>query len=91
MSRSADKAAAAMGNVLSARTEPKTAAKKATPRERSKPVRITVDLSPAEHRALKLYAFDQTRPLADVVRVLVQLLDDPAVAENVSRELRRGN
>lgn len=63
---------------------------------RTRPVRITVDLTPERHRALKRWARDTADdlevtdvPLADVVRVLVRrLVEDDALAEAVRADLR---
>ena len=51
-------------------------------------VRITVDLDPARHRALKLYALDQRVQASRVIRALLDLLaGDAEVARQVARRL----
>jgi len=58
---------------------------------RVKPVRITVDLDPGDHRALKLWALQHAdgAALADVVRVMVAMLDtDPDYASRVADGVR---
>lgn len=57
---------------------------------RTRPVRITIDLDPADHRKLKAWAaqlaaeLDQPRlSLADVIRGVIRALDDPAAEEHI--------
>lgn len=90
MSRSADKAAAAMGNVLSSRTDPKPEGRRpATVPVPSKDARVTIDLTPGQHRALKLFAVHHGATMAAVVRILVDQLEaDDDLASLVVRELR---
>lgn len=53
---------------------------------RVKPVRITVDLDPAAHKALKLFAVEAETDASSVIRALLgQLQDDPVLAETVTR------
>jgi hypothetical protein len=62
---------------------------------RSKPVRITVDLAPEQYRHLTSWA-NQTAaemdlaklPLADVVRAMIRMLDDPEVRAKARGTLR---
>jgi hypothetical protein len=62
---------------------------------RSKPVRITVDLAPEQYRRLTSWA-NQTAaemdlaklPLADVVRAMIRMLDDPEMGAKARRTLR---
>lgn len=62
---------------------------------RARPVRITVDLAPLDHRALRRWCADAAVELevptvaaADVVRVLVDLVaTDPALADRVRAAL----
>ncbi|THJ74767.1 MULTISPECIES: hypothetical protein [Frankia] len=66
------------------------------PPPRTRPVRITVDLAPVDHRALKRWADDAADEvgtagvaLADVVRVLLDRLHaDPALRQAVIEGLR---
>lgn len=90
MSRSADKAAAAMGNVLSSRTDSiPTTRRPATVPLRGKDARVTIDLTPGQHRALKLFAVHHGATMAAVVRILVDQLEaDDDLAVLVARELR---
>ena len=58
--------------------------------ERTKPVRITVDLDPELHRHLKLSSLDAGVRGAAVVRALLELhRDDPDVSAKLTEELRR--
>lgn len=57
--------------------------------ERTKPVRITIDLDPELHRHLKQSALDAGVRGAAVVRALLELhRNDPDVAAKVVEELR---
>lgn len=59
------------------------------PSREARPVRITVDLARPAHRQLKRYTADHEVRAADVVRVLLGLLDtDPDVAAKVAEQLR---
>lgn len=66
---------------------------------RSRPIRITIDLVPEQHRALARWTaqaavdLDRARlPLAEVIRAAVRLLDDDqAVSDAVVQQLRQGN
>lgn len=63
---------------------------------RTRPVRITVDLAPADHRRFKRWLDDTaaeldwaTVPAAEVVRVLLDQLDqDPELSARVRSSLR---
>ena len=63
---------------------------------RTRPVRITVDLPPSEHRRFKRWLNDAageldwaTVPAAEVVRVLLDQLDqDPELSDRVRSSLR---
>lgn len=59
---------------------------------RIRPVRITVDLDPQTHKALKLWSLTTGNgaALADVVRALSeQLLSDTGFAETIATKLER--
>jgi hypothetical protein len=64
---------------------------------RTRPVRVTVELSPLEHKALRQWCAQTSADLdlpvvagAEVFRALLSLMrDDPAVAEQVRTELER--
>ncbi|MEV5205679.1 hypothetical protein [Streptomyces sp. NPDC053720] len=64
---------------------------------RTAPVRVTLDLSPADHRALKRWCNTAAAeldlpqvPLAFVLRILgKQLLDDPDLAARVRADLEQ--
>lgn len=64
---------------------------------RTRPVRVTVELSPMEHKLLRRWCADTSADLdlpvvagAEVFRALLSLmLDDPEVAEQVRAELAR--
>ena len=74
---------------------PRAAPKAAPAKVRTAPVRITVDLSPVDHRNLKRWCDDTALTLgrasiagADVVRVLLDRLhSDPALAQQVIASL----
>lgn len=51
---------------------------------RVKPVRLTVDLDPADHEAVREFAFKHRMSHSDVVRSLISLLSVPDVAKRVS-------
>lgn len=64
---------------------------------RTRPVRVTVELSPMEHKQLRRWCAETSADLdlpvvagAEVFRALLNLMhDDPAVAEQVRAELAR--
>jgi hypothetical protein len=75
-----------MANALHRRGGTKDAAAPARPvvAPRVKPVRITVDLEPATHKAAKLASVEMSAPLAAVIRALLdELADDPELVERV--------
>lgn len=62
---------------------------------RSKPVRITIDLSPAQYQQLKIWTLHAAADVGanvavvDVIRTLASYLDqDPEIAERVLADLR---
>jgi hypothetical protein len=62
---------------------------------RSKPVRITIDLTPELYRRLTRWTQDAAEeidaaklPLADVVRAMVRAAEDPNVRDRILAELR---
>jgi hypothetical protein len=50
-------------------------------------VRLTVDLDPGMHRRLRLFALDQRTDASEIVRTLLQLLEDPVVRDLVQEGL----
>jgi hypothetical protein len=50
---------------------------------RVKPVRVTVDLTPADYEVLRDFAHDARMSHADVLRVLIRLLGDDSVSNQV--------
>ncbi|GGZ30484.1 hypothetical protein [Streptomyces nitrosporeus] len=76
-------------------TEEMPAAPTAPPSVRTKPVRVTLDLAPGDHRDLKRWcnqtavALDLSQvPLAPVLRLLGQeLLANPALADRIRNRL----
>ena len=57
---------------------------------RTKPVRYTLDLAPAQHRFLKRFALDAEADASAVLRVLLTLLEhDSELAARVAAELSR--
>lgn len=50
-------------------------------------VRITFDLDPELHRALRLFALDQRVAASEVIRAAIRLLDDPDVRRAVLEKL----
>lgn len=53
-------------------------------------VRLTVDLEPGLHRALRIWAMDQRADATEVVRTLLELLvEDPELAHLVAERMRR--
>lgn len=53
------------------------------------PVRSTIDLEPDLHRRLKVWTATESVKLSEVFRALVgQLLEDPALADEVRRLIR---
>jgi hypothetical protein len=62
---------------------------------RSKPVRITIDLAPELYRRLTGWSNETAAeldlaklPIADVVRAMVRLLDDPSVESKARATIR---
>lgn len=82
-----------------AETQEPAPARRASAAPRTRPVRITVDLAPVDHRRLKRWCDDvaepvgtATVPLADVVRVLLARLHaDRDLQAQVIDDLRRRN
>lgn len=56
---------------------------------RTKPIRITVDLDPRDHDALRDFAYVHRMTQTDVVRALVRMLDTPSVIRQVSSGARQ--
>lgn len=55
---------------------------------RTRPTRTTVDLDPARHRALRLYAADHGVRNAEVIRALIDALTtDPALKQAIADRL----
>jgi hypothetical protein len=52
--------------------------------ERQKPWRLSLDLEPPDYELIRNFAHDRRMSHADVLRSLVKLLDDPAIAARVS-------
>ena len=50
-------------------------------------VRLTVDLDPELHRSLRMFALHERADASEVVRALLQLLDDPVVRRSVAEAL----
>jgi hypothetical protein len=64
---------------------------------RSKPVRITIDLTPELYRRLNRWTQEAAEeidaaklPLAEVVRAMVRAAEDPSVRDRILSELRAG-
>ncbi|MGH4001613.1 MAG: hypothetical protein ACRDTJ_29595 [Pseudonocardiaceae bacterium] len=56
---------------------------------RVEPIRTTIDLAPDLHQRLKVWAATDSVKLSEVFRALVhQLLEDPALADDVRRLIR---
>lgn len=55
---------------------------------RVKPVRITVDLDPALHKQLKLFAVEADTDASSIIRALIaQITTDPTLAASVTSQL----
>ena len=55
---------------------------------RVKPVRITVDLDPSAHKALKLFAVKAETDASSVIRALLsELHDDPALRATITGQV----
>lgn len=54
------------------------------------PVKLTIELSPEQHRELKRFALLEAEDasLADVIRAAVDVLDDPKVAKAVKAQIK---
>ncbi len=50
-------------------------------------VRVTVDLEPELHRSLRIFALDQRADASEIVRALIELLDDELVRGAVVERL----
>lgn len=51
---------------------------------RVKPVRITVDLEPSRYDTVREFAFRNRMSHSDVVRNLIDLLEDPEIAAKIA-------
>ena len=58
---------------------------------RPKRIRLSVDLDPPQHRALRIFALDSgNADVTDIIRILIdQLLSDQGLAEDVRAQLDR--
>lgn len=54
--------------------------------DRDRPVRVSIDLAPTAYESLRRFAFDAQMTHADVVRSLVDLLEDTNIASRVTEE-----
>ena len=60
------------------------------PAGKPKTIRYTIDLTPEEHRALHLFAYDNGLDIKRVLRAFVRLLDrEAALTERVLDEVHR--
>jgi hypothetical protein len=94
MSTDREKRRAARQKAAHRRTEPDAAPAGQTA-VRSKPVRITIDLTPEMYRRFTRWTNETALeldfaklPQAQVVRAFIQMLDDPQVEEQVRQTLR---
>ena len=84
------RASDALARMRSAATAPTPQARPEPVPQQTRPVRITLDLDPARHRALRQYALDQRVQASRVLRALLDLLEtDPTVAAEVTDRLAR--
>lgn len=57
----------------------------------TRPKRLTLDLDPHLHRALKIRAVGLDLPMAELLRALIeQALNEPAMLSKVARDLQKG-
>lgn len=58
--------------------------------DKTPPKRLTLDLAPGLHRALKLRAVDLDVPMAELLRALIeQALSEPSTLSALADDLRR--
>lgn len=70
------------------RTSSSTAGRRRT--RPTNPVKLTIELSPEQHRELKRFALLEAEDasLADVIRAAVDVLNDPKVAKAVKAQIK---
>jgi hypothetical protein len=84
------RASDALARMRSAATTPTPRARQERVVQQTRPVRITLDLDPARHRALRQFALDQRAQASRVLRALIDLLEtDPTVTAAIIDRLAR--
>jgi len=83
IARAAAASPAGNGAIAAPPRSPAPAAPQPPGGARQRTVRLTFDLDPELHRALRMFALDERTDASKVIRAFVQLLNDPAVRQAV--------